>query len=59
MKVKQQYSPVHIILETQEEMDLFWNIVEETWKDYLGGTKERELLIAISNALSCRFNTDG
>lgn len=51
MKVKKQYKfiPVIITLETEEEVNLFWDAIENVMNDNALFTKQKELLIDISN----------
>ena len=54
MQVNQEYSPVTITLDTWTEMDMLWNILEETYPNYDGD--KRHFLIDIVNALSEKDN---
>jgi len=54
MQVNQEYSPVTITLDTWTEMDMLWNILEETYPNYDGD--KRRFLIDIVNALSEKDN---
>ena len=55
MKVIQQatvFNPISIVLESREERDMFWDIIDFTYKKYPIDSKERLLLVEISNILT-------
>jgi hypothetical protein len=52
MKITQEkapFKPIVITLETQEEADALWDIVEAAFPKFQKGSPERNLAIKISN----------
>lgn len=59
MKIEQTkppFNPVSIVLETCEEAEIFWNVVEQLYPQFPHGSPERKMLISISNALSTKIH---
>lgn len=54
MKLTQEFSPITIMLETQEEANILWDFVEAYYKRYKCGSVERDFLINLSNSFSSR-----
>lgn len=55
MKVKQEgteYKPIHIVLETKQEAIDLWDFIEAHYLDIEYNTRQKELLIDISNELT-------
>jgi hypothetical protein len=56
MKIEQTtpvFNPVTITLETRDEADMFWGILNEVYNQYPIDSPERVMLISMSNAFSC------
>lgn len=51
MRIEQQpgFNPIAVILETKDEAEIFWDVVEAAVLRYAQGSEKRELLVKISN----------
>tara|TARA_Y100000034_G_scaffold136870_1_gene216546 strand:+ start:1147 stop:1320 length:174 start_codon:yes stop_codon:yes gene_type:complete len=49
MKIKRKFSPITIVLETDEEWDMLWQTIEEAYPNYPRGSDIHKFLIDMSN----------
>jgi len=52
MKIKTKFHPVTITLETAQEFELMWNVLEQSYLQYDKGSLMRNFLVNASNAMS-------
>lgn len=57
MRIQQQaphFHPIIITLETREEANALWDLMDEHFAAFHGDSPERDLAIKISNWFACR-----
>ena len=57
MKITREFSPITIVLETDEEWGLFWQAIEAAYPNYPEGSDMRNFLVDMSDKFTLGMDT--